>query len=442
MLNQLLQTIGAMADARGAQVMLAGGAVRDQLLGLAPLDWDLVVAGDSIALARAFADAQDGAFYVMDAERGVARVLIQGDPSQRVFDFVARRGDSWLEDLGERDFTINAIARSLVDGMLYDPYGGADDLRARLLRAVGPGSILSDPVRAIRGVRLTFQFALTIDPDTHAQMRAAAGFLDLPSAERLRDALFAALELPNASGALQTLAQLGQLTPWLGPDSASGLSPGMQRALGALDGEIPALCAGMPHVIQDHVSEHLRICVSDGRSRRALLRAAVLFHTPTATIQARKFVYGESKLRLSANELSTIRNTIAASQIALGEFAVTESSNKLQIHSLMLAADTAAPEAILAAAARAAADSAAPSPARAAALLSAYFDRYAPNVAPRPLLTGRDLLDIGLRPGPEIGSLLAALREAQMTDQISTRDDALTFVHTEAQARRSRLSRS
>jgi hypothetical protein len=145
---------------------------------------------------------------------------------------------------------------------------------------------------------------------------------------------------------------------------------------------------------------------------------------------------------LSANELSTIRNTIAASQIALGEFAVTESSNKLQIHSLMLAADTAAPEAILAAAARAAADSAAPSPARAAALLSAYFDRYAPNVAPRPLLTGRDLLDIGLRPGPEIGSLLAALREAQMTDQISTRDDALTFVHTEAQARRSRLSRS
>jgi poly(A) polymerase len=439
MVSQFLPTIDKLAAAQGAHLMLVGGAVRDQLLGLDPVDWDFVVASDSIKLARAFADAVGADVYVMDVERGVARVLLSDPARQRplVFDFVLRRGTSWDDDLRDRDFTINAIARHLESGVLYDPLGGAVDLSNRVLRAVGPAAVVNDPVRAIRGVRMAHQFKLTIDPVTREYMRDASRYLSTPSAERLRDALFALLALPHAADALRELAALALLSPWTGADDPDvALPPSRYRALQALDGDPAEVCAGLPPGTIAQLSTHLRASVSDDRSRRALLRAAVLLHAPPASQHA-GLARKDNGLRLSANELTVIRNIAAASDHAQGVFAVTEQPDKSRIHAIMLAADTAAPEAICAAAAERLAAGAPVPPGNVAQLLQSYFERYAPDTAPPPLLTGRDLIALGIRPGPQLGALLTALREAQMTDKVATRDAALAFVQQQADAARS-----
>lgn len=116
---------------------------------------------------------------------------------------------------------------------------------------------------------------------------------------------------------------------------------------------------------------------------------------------------------------------------------MTEQPDKSRIHAIMLAADTAAPEAICAAAAERLAAGAPVPPGNVAQLLQSYFERYAPDTAPPPLLTGRDLIALGIRPGPQLGALLTALREAQMTDKVATRDAALAFVQQQADAARS-----
>ncbi|UCG53666.1 MAG: HD domain-containing protein [Candidatus Latescibacterota bacterium] len=92
-------------------------------------------------------------------------------------------------DLGRRDFTINAIARSLNDGRIIDPCGGADDIKRRILRMVFPDAFREDPLRILRGVRFATRFSLEIDDTTLEAMKESAQLVDTLSAERVQDEL-------------------------------------------------------------------------------------------------------------------------------------------------------------------------------------------------------------------------------------------------------------
>src|SRR5919108_385267 len=125
---------------------LVGGAVRDHLLGLGHGDRDFVVVGETQASMEAagfkavgrdfpvFLHPDSGEEYALarterKSGRGYRGFVVDADPSV-----------SLEEDLGRRDFTINAIARA-EDGTLVDPYGGARDLEQRVLRHVGPAFV-------------------------------------------------------------------------------------------------------------------------------------------------------------------------------------------------------------------------------------------------------------------------------------------------------------
>jgi tRNA nucleotidyltransferase (CCA-adding enzyme) len=95
------------------------------------------------------------------------------------------------EDLGRRDFTVNAMARRLSDGTLVDPYDGRRDLDAAVLRAVSPTSFAEDPLRIVRGLRLISQLGLEPDADTLAQMKREARSVRLVSGERIGGGLAA-----------------------------------------------------------------------------------------------------------------------------------------------------------------------------------------------------------------------------------------------------------
>ncbi|MER3515310.1 MAG: hypothetical protein C4310_13710, partial [Chloroflexota bacterium] len=196
-----------------SEVYLVGGAVRDALLGRPIRDLDFALAGDAIRLARTVADHLGLSFYILDAERGIGRV-VAGDEERMTLDFARFRGPDLAADLAGRDFTVNALAlpATATDlSELIDPLGGRQDLERRLLRATSDTAFRDDPVRVIRAVRLALQLGFTIESHTQALLRAAAGLVGQPAPERSRDELAHILAGPGVALALRQLDELGAL---------------------------------------------------------------------------------------------------------------------------------------------------------------------------------------------------------------------------------------
>ncbi len=403
----LLEQARASAAKRRVSISLVGGSVRDLFLGRAPHDLDFAVLGDAVGLARAVANALGGAFYVMDAARGTARVIVDGV----IVDFARCRGATLDDDLRGRDLTLNAIAAPLpldtpMQGRiaLYDPLDGAKDLSDKVIRLASPDAIANDPVRAMRVARFAADLDARIDPAAEAAARAAGPRLaavDGPSAERTRDELLKALSLPAASAAVELLAALGLLSIVV-PEAAT-------RPLGALraiDALLEQAATRSPR-LGARLAEPLA-----NAPRLALLRLVALCDSASpAAVEVR----GQA-LKLSAAEVERAK-TIRANA------SMTEALREARAeYRWMRAARGAAPEAALLGMAL--------DPARAEigwGLLDHFEARYAPEVAPAPLLGGQDVLALGVAPGPAVGAALEAVREAQMIGAITTREQALAL---------------
>ena len=187
---------------------MVGGAVRDGLLGRESKDADFLVPGVDIAGLReklapsgrteelVVAGRPVGVrFYPRD--RAVRKLVPAGievapprrevstGPGRHDFEIVVDPNATVAEDLGRRDFTVNAMARRLADRTLVDPFGGEADLRQRVLRTVTPTSFAEDPLRLVRGLRFVSQLDLNPNGETLAQMRDEAPGVALVSGERL-----------------------------------------------------------------------------------------------------------------------------------------------------------------------------------------------------------------------------------------------------------------
>ena len=195
----------ALADAQDVHVV--GGAVRDVLLGRRPSEVDFVVVGDATVLAREVGERTGGRVRVH--ERFKTATL---DSDGAHFDFASARreryprpgalpevelGATLPEDLGRRDFTVNAIAVTLADGSMTAHPQALGDLHARILRVLHPASFQDDPTRLIRLCRYAGRLDLGIEEST-AQLMAAAlqdGVLETVSGERIgRELRLAAAE--------------------------------------------------------------------------------------------------------------------------------------------------------------------------------------------------------------------------------------------------------
>jgi tRNA nucleotidyltransferase (CCA-adding enzyme) len=199
---------------------LVGGAVRDRLLGLPPGDRDFVVVGETqeAMLARGFRPVgSDFPVFLhpqTHEEYALARTERKSGRGYRGFVVDADPSVTLEEDLGRRDFTINAIAQDDA-GRLVDPFGGARDLEARVLRHVGP-AFAEDPLRVLRAARFMARFAalgFSIAPETMQLMRAmvASGELGELVPERVWQELSRALASATPSAFLRSLRDCGAL---------------------------------------------------------------------------------------------------------------------------------------------------------------------------------------------------------------------------------------
>ena len=198
----------------GVQVYLVGGAVRDALLGLPAGDHDYVVVGASTQQMLDAGFKQVGRDFPVflhprtGEEHALARTERKSARGHTGFVVHAEPSVTLEEDLRRRDFTINAIARA-EDGRLVDPFGGASDIEARVLRHVGD-AFVEDPLRVLRAARFMARFAprgFSVAPDTLALMReiAATGELAELVPERVWQELAKALRSPSPAAFLRTL---------------------------------------------------------------------------------------------------------------------------------------------------------------------------------------------------------------------------------------------
>lgn len=462
--QRILDIVRTQAQMRRTPAILIGGAVRDALLGKPLHDLDFAVQGNGIGLARAVADALDGAFYIMDAERGTARVILS-EPAFEL-DFAVCRGATWTEDIFARDFTVNAIGYDLTTAQLLDPALGVRDLQQGLLRAVSDHAIKDDPVRALRGVRQAHQLQFVIAPATLARVQDMDAAILQPSAERLRDEILAICALPNAAQAIQQLDVLGLLRHLVPEVEAmrectqslphrfmvlAHTWQVMNRLDSLIAAGVDSYDAEQPDVPGLVAQLHAQLAQPTSNTKRvALLRLATLLHdcgkpsVRAIDADGRIRFFDHERvgallahkralaLKLSSDEADQVSRTVRH-HMRLNQFARMPGPPTLRaMYRFVKETGDTAPELALFAMAdcfgkrgeETLPADCAPSRRTATLVLALYYQRFDAAIAPAPLLTGKDLLEMGMTPGPQLGKLLSELREAQMTGELSSVEQA------------------
>lgn len=443
-------------------VYIVGGAVRDAWLGYPLKDIDLVTTtGQGVRLARRIADWLNGDIFIMDAERDVSRVLTDTPDGRLNIDVTGLRGADLLEDLTERDFTLNALAVDLRADItqLIDPLNGERDLKDKILRLCAPHAIATDPIRALRAVRVSLQLSARILPYTADAIRASAPRLGETSPERLRDEFFRLLESKRPVAALRVMDALGLAQAFVPVETLK------QGRIARLDGwshtlltieklrnildtisprrtdttaavfDMGMIVMGMDRYrrrLQAHLMEPL---VSERSTEGLALLGALLHNLPlltTGVTPARLAEDYAQRLRLSNAEKRRLTSAIthylhpvfheSVTPLSAHRYWRQAGASGIDAALLMLADHLATANNMVDQDAWIALVN------RVEMLFGMYFTQYETVIEPPVLLDGNRLkAEFSLKPGRLIGDLMDALREAQVVGEVSDEASALAF---------------
>jgi len=432
----VLKSVRLFLRERTPQAYIVGGYLRDQLLGRETRDIDLLVPVNALPLGRQLADHLGGSFVPLDEERGVARVVLQVEGERYLVDLSQMRGH--LEaDLARRDFTINALAMNLFDpeAHLIDPYGGQRDLKERVVRAVSKEAFQDDPLRLLRGVRLAGELGFRVESGTEGWMRGHAPLIITVSPERVRDELCKILALEGSAASLRYLQRTGILIAAL-PEPQEIEHP--LDTLESLESIFPILREGpfFPHLLSQ-----LGQPTAGDRSRLILLKLTTLLHhlggadkhPPSEALNTSFLGRVLRRLRFATLEVRLGQRTAVGNPIAWRLTFETP----LDLYRFFRETKGAGVEALLLSLADRLAtlegDMSSPEwlghLTTTRLILSHYFGEERERIFPPTLLRGNDLQRrFHLEPGPLIGHLLEAVREAQVEGKVRSREEALKLV--------------
>ena len=484
--------VHCLADQLGTRVWLVGGAVRNLLLARPVHDWDFAVEREAMTLARRVGDALGGAYFPLDRTRDTARVVVlRGKRSLVSIDFAGLRGEQLVADLTARDFTVNAMALDRRQ-RLIDPLRGEADLERQRIRGASEDVFRRDPLRLLRAPRLEAELGFLIEPATETWIRRDAALLPQAAEERQRDEFLRGLAVPPGSAFVHRLRELSlliHLIPELEPlASVAQSSPHRfdvwRHTLAVIDvlaclqvtltgGSEPIVSAAVREVpvaawgdltrrlgqFSHHLRDHLALDVSASSDRGTLLTLAALFHdvgkAQTASedadgrirffghegVGARITAHRLRKLRFSRDEVWHVRR-IVRHHLRPGHLAREPTLTRRAIYRYFRDIEDLGVDVVLLSLAdhlatwgptlregrwRRRLDVA-------ELLLHHFFERRDETVAPNVPVDGHDLMrELDLEPGPEVGRILAALREAVAAGEIGTREEALMLARALAE---------
>ena len=217
----VVDALGGSAAAR-----LVGGVVRDRVLGLEAHDVDVATVHPppeaQRLLARAGIDSvptgiAHGTVTALVPDGAIEVTTLRRDVETDGRHAVVSFTDDWREDAARRDFTMNALYAEADTGALHDYHNGLDDLAAGRVRFIGTPAlrIAEDRLRVLRFFRFTARFGQRPDPAAVAAVAAAAGTLAQLSAERVAAELWRLLALPRPGDAVSLMLELEVLAEWL-----------------------------------------------------------------------------------------------------------------------------------------------------------------------------------------------------------------------------------
>ena len=391
---ELLKAIAEKASEIDMSVYLVGGSVRDLLLGTPVKDLDIVVEGNAATLA--FEASKELGGNVSDyAQFGTATVTITG---QR-FDLATARQETYSsagalpkvtpstiqEDLVRRDFSINAMAIAISgthSGQLLDAHAGVDDLRHGLIRVLHPGSFSDDATRILRAIRYQQRLDFRLEEETHRLLMQAVnrGMLDTVSGDRIRHELELMFEEEHPSLPLSRCGELGVL---------GAIHPPLGNGAGVND------------------------AARDDAGNSPLKYLAALSYPFTAQ-EGECFIH---RLRMPSRWAKVVRDTIAVRLKSGGDpsghphiGAPSLSSGEICVFLDQLSTTSVQINAVL---------SESPCVREALRLYLTEW-RYIKS-----LLSGTDLISLGLARGPLIGEVLQVLRNARIEGKLTTRDEEM-----------------
>jgi len=224
---ETVREICATLERAGHEAWCVGGAVRDALLGLPTLDWDIATSARPESVQKLFKRT-----VPVGIKFGTVGVLDRDDVLHEVTTFrhdvetdgrhaVVKFGASLDEDLARRDFTVNAIAVHAERLELRDPFHGRDDLDRKVIRCVGEPAerMREDRLRALRALRFAGRFDFAIEPATWTAIRESAPHLSRLSMERVKQELDKVMkQVVRPSATLERYREAGifaQLVPLL-----------------------------------------------------------------------------------------------------------------------------------------------------------------------------------------------------------------------------------
>ena len=473
----LVVPIRTLFASKGVEAFLVGGVVRDAFLGRRSTDIDVVADCNPHEIGADLARHVGGSSFPMDAARGIVRVVVHADEGPSFVDITRLDGDL-LDDLGRRDFTLDAMAVSLVDEWsnggprTIDPWGGTSDLRAGIVRALGPSIFESDPVRLMRAPRLAAQLGLRIEENTANWIRLNSHLLGTVAPERVREELLKLLAESKATQSLRLLHDLALLCNVIPELAASqGVTQPREHYWNVFDhsletvGQLERVTGNHEHdegfVLEmvprlDSLDDHLSQLVGDGHTRLTFLKLAGLLHdiakpaTKTVEETGRIRFLGHQeqgaeiaeqvlrRLRVGRKGTDLIRrivqNHLRPSQMAQGEEMPTSRAIFRYYRDLGDAAiDTLYLSMADHLAARGPALERQEWSRRCAVIghvLAAGLTREDREPVPK-LVNGHMLMNaFSLEPGPQVGALLGLVEEAQGSGEVETAEEALELVRS------------
>ncbi len=419
----LLKVVAEIASEQKAALYMVGGFVRDLLLEQPSQDFDLVVEGDAIAVAKQLQERYGGRltthmrfgtgkWMLANIRPMLAEALEQPEKAgdlPEFLDLISARTEFYTHptalptvergsiklDLHRRDFTINTLALRLDGthyGELQDYWGGVNDLREGLVRVLHSLSFVDDPTRMLRAVRFERRFSFHIEKRTLELLHEARPLLSQVSGDRIRHELDHIMDSKERVSMLERLAELGLLAE---------IHPSLVWE---------AVCRenlGMLDFISQKPLVGMKLELDKGNNLRRLTYTLFLINQPADKTQAilRRLRYPASQAGIVLSACKLWKELPWISNARLSQIANRlEDVPALAIYANFLAARDD----------------------RICGNFQAYLDRLG-KITPR--ITGDDLVKRGMPPGPAYKRILAAIRDAWLDGKIDNTDQEAAYLN-------------
>ncbi len=415
----------------GHEALFAGGCVRDRLCQLEPKDYDIATSARPDAVIRLFPRANEvGAhFGVVIAHHGGHHIEIatfRTDGSYKD----ARRPESVEfsnaeEDAHRRDFTINGLFEDPESGEIIDHVGGIADLKAGIIRAIGDPSqrFREDALRLLRAVRFTTRFGFTLEAGTHQAIKDHADWLGKISPERIRDEFSKILCSPRRRQGIEQLVETGliaaivpELVATIGCEQPPEWHPEgdvFTHTMIMLDmlGEDPSLELCLAVLLHDIAKPACRTI--EAGSGRIRFNGHDTVGAGMADAILRRLRYPNHSIESVVHMVSRHMQFMHVQQMRTAKLkrfmAAPGFDQELELHRVDCGSSNGFTDNY--------------------EFLLAKAEEFANEpLIPEPLVSGRDLIRLGLQPGPRFKELLETIQTEQLEGRILDRESALAYL--------------